>query len=241
MSALTYTRFEIIRTFRNKRFFVFSLIFPLIMFFTIGGSAKNSDQLGGISVREYYMISMATFGAMMAMLGGAARIAGERSVNWTRQLRLTPLSVRGYFRAKVIANYLMALLSIVLLYVAGSVLGVRMDASMWLKATLLVLAGLIPFAMMAIFLGHLGTADSIGPLMGGLSSLLALVGGAWFAPAGILKTVGQYIPSYWLVQAGRGTVLGEDLPVKAWIVFAVWTVVMGVGAAWAYRRDTNRQ
>jgi hypothetical protein len=29
-SALTYARFELLRTFRSGRFFVFSLIFPLI-------------------------------------------------------------------------------------------------------------------------------------------------------------------------------------------------------------------
>lgn len=243
MSSLTYTRFEIVRTFRNKRFFFFSLVFPLLMFLAIGGSAKSSDMIAGISVREYYMISMATFGAMMAVLGGAARIAAERTVGWNRQLRLTPLTVRSYFRAKTVTNYIMALLSIVLLYAVGSAFGVRLDASVWLKATGLVLVGLIPFAVMSILLGHLGSADSVAPLMGGLASLFAFIGGAWFdlSTADVLDKIGQLTPSYWLVQAGRGTVLGRDLPAKAWIVWATWTVAMAAGAAWAYRRDTQRQ
>ena len=29
MSAATYTRYELVRTFRNRRFFILSLIFPL--------------------------------------------------------------------------------------------------------------------------------------------------------------------------------------------------------------------
>ena len=31
MSTATYARFEVLRTFRNRRFFIFSLVFPLTM------------------------------------------------------------------------------------------------------------------------------------------------------------------------------------------------------------------
>ena len=68
-----------------------------------------------------------------------ARIAGERSVGWNRQLRLTPLSVRSYFRAKVVTAYVMALSSIVLMDVAGTSLGVRLSADRWISMTVLML------------------------------------------------------------------------------------------------------
>ena len=32
MSALAYTRYELLRTFRNRRFFLFSLGFPLVLY-----------------------------------------------------------------------------------------------------------------------------------------------------------------------------------------------------------------
>lgn len=243
MSALTYTRYEVVRTIRNTRFFVFSLAFPLVMFIMIGASQHSGDKIANIPARAYYMISMATFGAMMAVLSGGARIAAERSVQWNRQLRITPLSVRNYFRSKMVTNYVMALLALAVLYVAGAVFGVRIPAGKWVIATVLILVGLIPFAAMSIFLGHLGTADSVGPLMGGLASILAFLGGAWFdlSQAGFLNTLGQFVPSYWLIQAGRGTVLGTHLPAKGWICLAAWTVVMAALAAWSYRRDTARQ
>ncbi|MDQ1495802.1 MAG: type transport system permease protein, partial [Actinomycetota bacterium] len=92
----TYLKFELLRTFRNRRFFVFSLGFPLVFFYLIAGS--NKDQLlGGIPFATYYLAGMASFGTMMAMISSGGRIAGERSVGWNRQLRLTPMSPRSYF------------------------------------------------------------------------------------------------------------------------------------------------
>ena len=42
MSAVTYARFELLRTFRNGRFFIFSLAFPLIMYFLIAGPNEGA-------------------------------------------------------------------------------------------------------------------------------------------------------------------------------------------------------
>jgi ABC-2 type transport system permease protein len=149
MSTLTYTKFELLRTFRNKRFFVFSLGIPIVMYFLLAGPNKNEHNFGGsaghptgLFAPQYYMVGLLAFGTMVAALGGGARIAAERSVGWNRQLRLTPLSPRSYFRTKVITSYAMALCSIVLLYLAGISLGVRMPVTQWLHMTGLVLVAL---------------------------------------------------------------------------------------------------
>jgi ABC-2 type transport system permease protein len=54
MNSLVYTRFELLRAFRNVRFFVFSVVFPLIMFFLIAGPNRH-EQLDGIPFATYYM------------------------------------------------------------------------------------------------------------------------------------------------------------------------------------------
>ena len=59
------------------------------------------------------------------MLSSGARIAAERAVGWNRQLRISPLSTRAYLRAKVLTAYMMALLTILVLYASGAALGVR--------------------------------------------------------------------------------------------------------------------
>jgi ABC-2 type transport system permease protein len=244
VSQLVYTRYELLRTLRNRRFFILSLGFPLVLYFVIAGPNRHVQDFSGTGIPEplYYMIGLASFGTMSAMLSCGARISGERAVGWNRQLRISPLAPGAYFRAKVLTGYMMALISLLVLYVAGISLGVSLAADDWLKMTGLILVGLIPFAALGITIGHMLTPDSIGPAMGGGISLLALLGGTWFpiASHGFLHDLAQYLPSYWLVQASHVAVGGHGWSAKGWIVIAAWTVILGRLAARAYRRDTGR-
>jgi ABC-2 type transport system permease protein len=244
MISLVYIRYELLRTLRNRRFFILSLAFPLILYFIIAGPQRHVSNFAstGISAPLYYMVGLASFGTMAAMISCGARIAAERAVGWNRQLRITPLPPRTYFRAKVLTGYMMALLSLVAMYVAGTSLGVSLQAGEWLRMTGLILVALVPFAALGILLGHMLTPDSIGPAMGGGVSLLALLGGTWFAiPShGFLHDLAQFLPSYWLVQASHVALGGHSWPGKAWIVMVAWTAILSALAARAYRRDTGR-
>jgi ABC-2 type transport system permease protein len=241
---LLYMRYELLRTLRNRRFFLLSLGFPLVLYFVIvspNPDVRNFDG-SGISIAVYYMVGMASFGAMGAMLTCGGRIAAERAVGWNRQLRITPLTPRAYFRVKVLTGYMMAASSLLALYAAGISMGVNLTADGWLQMTGLILVGLVPFAALGILLGHMLTPDSIGPAMGGGISLLALLGGTWFPlPAhGFLHDIAQYIPSYWLVQASHVALGGHPWSTLGWVVMAAWTGALGALAARAYRRDTGR-
>ncbi len=244
MNGLAYLRYELLRTFRNRRFFVLSLGFPLVLYFLIAGPQRHNHNLAGTGLFAplYYMIGMVSFGTMSGMLSSGARIAAERAVGWNRQLRISPLSTRSYLRAKVLTAYMMALLTILVLYASGVALGVSLSAERWLQMTVLILICLIPFAALGIAVGHMLTPDSIGPAVGGGVALLAFLGGTWFPiPShGFLNDVGQLLPSYWLVQASHVALTGHAWPAKAWIVIAAWTVVLALLAQRAYRRDTGR-
>lgn len=241
MTAITYTRFELLRTFRNRRFFVFSLVFPLVLFYVIAGPNKGT-KLGGLPFATYYMGGMAAWGTMAAVIAGGARIALERQVGWNRQLRLTPLAPSAYLGAKIASGYALAAVSLVLIYLAGVSLGVRPSAGEWLAMTGLILVALIPFAALGVFIGHRVSVDSMGPAMGGVTSILALAGGAWgpIASHGVIHTISQALPSYWLVRAGQAYGGGPHWPLGAWLVMATWTIVLGALAMRAYRKDTSK-
>jgi ABC-2 type transport system permease protein len=212
-----------------------------VLFYLVAGPNRHA-QLGGVAFPVYYMVGMASWGTMTAVIAGGARIAADRTVGWNRQLRITPLPPRTFITAKVVTGYLMAAVSIVLLYGAGLTVGVSLSLRAWLTMTALILIGLVPFAALGILMGHLLTADSMGPALGGVTSLLAQLGGAWgpLAEHGALHHVVEALPSYWLVRAGGLGIAGEVWPARGWLVMAAWTVVLAVLALRAYRRDTGR-
>ena len=243
MTTATYTRYELLRTVRERRLMFFGFGFPLVLYFIIAVPNRHMQDFAnsGVTAPLYYMVSLASFGTMMSMVSLGGRIAGEREAGWTRQLRITPLSPRSYLRAKVMTGYTMAALSLGLLYIAGAALGVSLSAGEWIRTTLLIAVALLPFAALGIGLGHLLTVDSVGPAIGGTVSLLALVSGTWFPiTSGFLHDLGQFLPSYWLVQAGRVSIDGQPWGVMGWAVVLGWTVVLVAFAAWAYMRDTGR-
>jgi ABC-2 type transport system permease protein len=244
MNALAYTRYELLRTARNRRFLLFSLGFPLIIYAIVAIPNRNEGPLEGtgIPLALYYMVSLASFGTMMAMVTSGARIAGERSTGWTRQLRITPLTPFAYFRAKLLTAYIMAVTTIALLFAFGIALGVSLPAGDWAQMTALMLIGLLPFAALGIALGHVLNVDSVGPATGGVVSLLAFLGGTWFPVAahGFLHVVALALPSYWLVQASHVSLGGAGWGATGWLVVGGWTLVLSQVARLAYRRDTNR-
>ena len=241
MTELTYLRYEVLRTWRNRRFLVFSLVFPLVLFLAIAGPHKHLT-IEHISFPLYWMTGMIAWGTMVAVISSGARIAAERAAGWTRQLRITPLPTWSYFSAKIFCGYMMAIMSMAVLFAAGTFVGVRLNTVQWIVMIALLLVGLIPFAVMGIMFGHLLKVDSLGPAIGGVTSLFALLGGSYgpLITGGFFLSIVKFIPSYWLVQASKTALQGGGWPLEAWIVIAAWTLVLSVLAVRVYERDTKR-
>jgi ABC-2 type transport system permease protein len=243
MSAATYVRCELLRALRNRRFFFFSIGFPLALYLLIAGPNRGETDLGGSGIPAplYFMVGLASFGTMNAVTAAGGRIAAERALNWTRQLRVTPLSPRVYFATKLTVAYSTALMTIAVLYAAGLSLGVHESAGRWIEMTALILIGLLPFAALGIMLGHVLNVDALGPTIGGTTALLGFLGGVWFPLGdGFLGDVAQALPSYWLVQAGRVGVGAPGWGVTGWAVVTAWTAALTALAVRAYIRDTQR-
>ena len=236
---LTHLRYEVLRTVRNRRFFALTLALPLVLFYSVA-SANQHARTQGISFPLYFMTGMAVYGALFAVVAPGARIVFDRSRGWSRQLRITPLRSGVYIGSKALTAYLVAIPSLVLVWLAGASLGVHLSATQWLEMTGLILVGLAPFVLMGILLGHLVTVDSLAPAAGGLIVIFALFGGAYGSvfDTGIMMTVVKLLPSFWMVRAGKAALVSGGWPAEGWIVVAVWTAVIAPVVLLAYRRDT---
>src|ERR1700743_1051738 len=110
---LLLTQAEINRLRRNRRYLIFTIAFPAVLYLVVG--RQTSATAYGVQFAAYYMVAMATFGAFAGALNGnAIRISEERKVGWIRQLRLTPLPANAYVIAKILTSMVISVPSIVI-------------------------------------------------------------------------------------------------------------------------------
>ncbi len=232
---------ELRRAVRNRRTFLFAAVLPVVFFLAF---SSVGNHLGGLDEATYVMISMGVYGTMNALFTGGGVIAAERSVGWPRQLRVAGLAPRDYVVTKVIVAYLMALPGLVAVFVvAALVKGVHLDASQWILAAVSIVVALVPISALGVALGYSARPQSLQPLFGVGSALLALTGGLWVPAASFprwLLDVVQVLPTYWAGQAARSVVQHHWVGVHGLIVLAAWAVGLAGAAAILYRRDSQR-
>src|ERR1700727_612757 len=239
----TYMRSEVRRKFRDPRYVIFALAMPLILFGAFG-AAQSHNHLSGITVAAYVMVSMATFGAMSSVFSTGGAIAFERSIGWDRQLRITALTGRAYVAGKGLAGFAVAVPSLVLVFLAGGLLShVHLSAGRWLMTGLSILLALLPVAALGIWVGYMAKAESVQAISGAVYSLLSLLGGLWVPvtvfPHWIFEVI-KALPMYWVAQAGRQALIGSWVGWQGVTVLTAWTVVLGMFAARAYRRNSAK-
>ncbi len=240
---LAYLRLEVRRSLRNRRYLVFTVVFPVMLYvlYTAIIPSTSSGPIGGLPWDVYFLVSMAAYGAMGAAMSQAAPIASERRQGWARQLRVTPLPGIAYVAAKVASAVLLTVPALALVMGAGQVVNnVDLGLPTWIATIAVLAVGAIPFAALGLLLGYLLDAESAQGGMVLCFFSLAILGGL-FAPLEAfpegLATIGRMLPSSHFASLGRSVVAGR-LPDPVDIaVLAAWAVGLGALAAWRYLAD----
>ncbi len=119
---LAYLRLEVRRTLRNRRYLVFTIVFPVLLYVlytAVLPQAGGSGSVDGLTWPVYFLVSMAAYGAIGAAMSQAAPIAMERRQGWARQLRVTPLPGPAYVAAKVVSALALTVPALILVSAAG--------------------------------------------------------------------------------------------------------------------------
>ncbi|MEU6281160.1 ABC transporter permease [Streptomyces sp. NPDC047028] len=238
-------KLELARALRNRKFLFFSVLYPSILFLIFSGSAGTSEKVDGtgLTVATYLMVSMASFGALTAVLmGNSERIAKERESGWVRQLRLTSLPGRGYVLAKTASAAVVSLPSIVFVFVVAAVVkDVRLDTWQWLALTGVIWAGSLVFAALGVAIGYLASGDAVRPITMIIYFGLSLLGGLWMPSTNFpqwLQDIAKWLPSHAYASLGRAVEQSQSPSAQDIAVLAVSFVLFAGGAAWLYRKDT---
>ena len=238
---LTYLRLEILRVLRLPQMVAITVGLPVALFVVLAALFDGSP--GGVSATAYTMQSMAAYASLGTAMFSAGAIALERRIGWNRQLRLTALPPHSYVVVKGTAAWLLALLGLAPVYLAGAIAGVTLPAWRWAALTATTWTALLPFVLLGIALGLLGTSESVQAVTTVLVLTLALLGGMWF-PVDVLPHTMQIIahatPSYWLNALGRAVIGAPSFTWTGVAVLAGWTAAIAGVAIVRYRADAKR-
>jgi ABC-2 type transport system permease protein len=239
-------RLEIVRALRNRKFMFFSVAYPAVLYLIIAGSEKNDTILTGskLTVVTYFMVAMASFGALTAVLmGNSERIAKERENGWVRQLRLTTLPGRGYVLAKICSAAVISLPAILVVFVvAAAAKGVRLDAWQWFALAGAIWAGSLVFAALGVAIGYLVSGDAVRPVTMILYFGLSILGGLWMPATTFPKwvqNIAEYLPTHAYAGIGQAIELGQAPHGKDLSILVVYFLLFVGAAAWLYRKDTR--
>lgn len=239
---LAYTRFEIVRTFRDARFVLFLIALPVVLSFVYGRQGQDEVADNGLTVPVIVLIGLATYSALgTAMMVSGPRLALERASGWITQLRIMPLSGRAWVAAKIAQALSLGLLGVAVVAVVGvGYAGVRLPVGRWALLAVVFGLGMIPFVLLGLCLGQALSGQSAQ--VGSVVVLWALsFGGGLFIPfsqmAGGVQAVARTLPSYHLAALARDVAAGNPLPVTHPLALAGWAVVFGTGALLLRRRD----
>ncbi|MEV2213072.1 ABC transporter permease [Streptomyces sp. NPDC050997] len=237
-------KLELTRALRSRKFLFFSVIYPSVLFLIIAGNADSTTKVDGtgLTVPTYMMVSMASFGALTAVLmGNSERIAKEREAGWVRQLRLTALPGRGYVLAKTASAAVVSLPSVVIVFVvAAAAKDVRLDAWQWFALTGVVWAGSLVFAALGVAIGYLAGGDAVRPITMLTYFGLSMLGGLWMPTTTFpswLQDIAEWLPTHAYAALGQAIEESRAPHMQDLAILVVSFVLFAGGAAWLYRKD----
>jgi ABC-2 type transport system permease protein len=222
-NTFALARAEVGRLRRNKRYAIFTLLLPVILYVVIGPQVKGQHAYG-VGYAAYYMIAMASVGAFSgALTGNAQRISVERKDGWIRQLRLTALPANAYVVGKIVASMAVTVPSVVIVLLLGRLVGgVHLELWKWFAIFGVIWLGSLPFTALGVALGYRYMPDTVQPIAMVVYLVMSVLGGLWFAVSGFLEKVAKFIPTYQITRVGTDILSGQSIPMTAFVVILAW-------------------
>jgi ABC-2 type transport system permease protein len=241
IGMLTLSRLEMMRVLRNRRYLIFTVGLPAILYLAFGRS--TTALADGVAFKAYYMVGMAALGSFSgALTGNAQRISQERKDGWIRQLRISALPASAYITAKMVASLVTSVPSVVIVLVLGRFYGdVHLALWQWLTIGVAIWLGSASFAALAVAIGYRFMPDTVQPMTMFIYLVMSVLGGVYFSLGnGGLEKIGQVLPTYQIVKIGTTVVGGGSVPVSAVGIILAWLAGFVLLAALSVRSTAEK-
>ena len=117
---ITYALLDIRRLLRNTGGTIFTVLMPAGFYLIFGATQSYTDAaVAHGNVKATIMVSMAVYGAVLAVTTWGSHAALEQQRGWGRQLALTPMTPLKYVFSKVLAIETVALVPLAVVFRHG--------------------------------------------------------------------------------------------------------------------------
>ena len=237
---------ELRRSVRDVRYLVIAVALPIGLYLLFTGLfGAQGQRAQGLPQPVELMVAMIAYGAMWAVFSTTGpRIAHERAIGWTRQLRVTPLRPAAALSGKLLTA-LAAALPAMALVALTAVLShhVQLSAGQWLALLAAMWAGVLPLALLGLAIGYLAADDIAFPVTMALYFALGALGGLWI-PLSVMppamQDIGRALPSNSVAELGWRIAGGQASVPRAVLVLTAWLLGSATAALLAYRRRNTR-
>jgi ABC-2 type transport system permease protein len=237
---------ELRRSLRDVRYLVIAVAMPIGLYLLFTGLfGAHGQRAQGLPQPVELMIAMIAYGAMWAVFSATGpRIAHERAIGWTRQLRVTPLRPAAALSGKLVTALAAALPAMALVAVTALVSHhVQLSAAQWLALLAAMWAGVLPLALLGLAIGYLAGDEIAFPLTMALYFAFGALGGLWIPLSTMphaMQDLGQALPSNGVAELGWRIAGGQASAPKAVLVLTSWLLGSATAALLAYRRRNIR-
>jgi ABC-2 type transport system permease protein len=238
-ATLTLSRLEVARVLRNKRYLLFTLALPVMLYLAFG---RSNSLAYGVDFKVFYMIAMASVGAFSGALNGnAMRISQERKDGWIRQLRISTMPATSYVVAKIIASMVTSVTSVALVLLLGRFYGgVHMPIWKWFALGAAVWIGAMTFAALAVAIGYRFMPDTVQPIVMIVYLGMSVFGGLWFPVSGNLEKIAKVLPTFQITRLGTDVITQGTIPMYRVAIILAWLVGFVLLAALSVRSTAEK-
>ena len=243
---VAFGRFELARLLHSWKFLAITVGFPVIFYMLFLNDHRPGKVVdGAVPWRVYLMVSMCSFGALVAALNaGGSRLSMERASGWARQLRVTPIPAWAYVATKVTASMLVVIPVLVMVEVVGITFGgVRLSFSTWVELTALLWVTAVPFAVLGALVGFMVNAETAYPVVTALMFVLGYFGGLFNPVTNMphaMQEAARVLASFHHASLGLALLDGHGFGVQDALVLAAYSGVLGLAVIWKHRVDESR-
>jgi len=237
-NLITLTRTRMVLALRNKMFFFFSVVMPLLFFFLYAGifSKGNPDRV------RFFLGPVLALNVMGSFWGLSATLVMYREQGILRRFHVAPVTASDMLASSVLANFVLTLPTVTVVLLFARFIFHVQDLGNLTAALLFVCAGTISFGSLGLVVASITNTMQETQVLNQLLWLpLIFLSGATF-PLGFMPNKVQnasvFLPSTYLVMGLQQAIFSSKHLIELLVYFlilAFWSILSFFVAAQLFR------